>query len=1052
MNIAELSIKRPTFIFSIFFMMMVLGYFSLQRMPVDIFPDVTFPIVTVSTVYPGASPLEVETLLSKPIEDEVSTISGIKNLRSINKEGVSIVVVEFVLGTDIRDVEQQVKNHVDRIRFSLPKEIEDPVIYRLDPSNQPIMIVSLMADNTGGELFDLADKIVAPKIQQIPKVGLVEILGARKREIHVELSLEKLREYKISASQVSQKIAASGQNVPLGKVDEGNREKSFRLLGEYPSIQSIGDTIVSFFANDRSIKVSDLGRVVDQLKDEKNRTFLNGKKTLLLHVYKQSKTNTVEVATNVRKKVESLQEELSKKYPGFHIQVVQDSSKYIHESVVDVKETILIGIFLTVIVVFFFLGNFRSTVITGLALPNSLLGAFVLMLWAGFSLNIMSLLALSLVVGLLIDDAIVVRENIARHLEEGEKPLDAARNGTKEVMLAVVATSFTVLAVFGPVGFLQGVVGQFFREFGLTVCFAMIISLLDALTMAPMLSAYFAAPTSAEKKRWGVFQILFAPLTLLVRLFDRFQTGLEKVYHGLLKAILKHPLFSLSIVLVIAAGCFYTVGMIPKTFLPPQDSGEFAVHLEMTPGTSLDTNDQMSQKVDSLIRQNKEVFSTVLTVGDREGSSHISTINVQLVPSKLRSVNTTQFKEALRNQLKPFTDLSPKVTDIDYIGGGMRPFNLNIVGSDLQQLEEFSVKVYEKLRHHPALLDPEFSHKPGKPEFRVATQKERLSEFGLSSAIVGQELRTLVEGDLPAVFREQGKEYDIRVRLMPEERNLRESFSKILVPNLNYTMVSLQQVATLEEKTGPVVINRENRGRYIQIAGDIAPESVGMGGLIQDVRDMFAKELPPPPGISYTFVGQAEDFAELMQNMILAFSLGILFIYFVLASLYESFITPFAIMLVIPLAACGAFLALFLAHESLNIYSMIGCILLMGVATKNSILLIDYANQLIAGGLPRGEAILKSGVTRLRPILMTSLALIAGMIPVAIGFNEASKERVSMGIAIIGGVISSTLLSLIVVPAVFSYVDRLNLFAKRMFWKISKSHSQEKTLSFEEPQ
>ncbi len=1031
MNLSELSIKRPIFITCFFSLLMITGILSMKRMPVDLFPDITFPIVTVTTVYPGASPREIETLISKPLEDEISTISGIKTLRSVNKEGVSAVIVEFVLGSDIKDAEQQVRNHVSVVRKNLPEDTEEPVITRVDPASQPILQVSLTADLSKGELYDLAKDVIAPQIQQVQQVGLIDILGGRKREIHVKLDLDRLRDYEISASQVARNLRLSGKDIPIGKIDAAKQEKVFRLEGAFPTVQSVRETIVSFTGNDVPVTIGNLGSVEDTLKDEKSRTFVNGKKALLLTVYKQSGSNTVAVAEGVRQKVDRIREQLSEKYRGLDLSVVQDSSRRIHDNVKDVQESIVIGIILTVIVVFFFLGNFRSTLITGVSLPNSLLGAFLLMSAAGFSFNTMSLLALSLSVGLLIDDAIVVRENIFRHMEMGQTPLKAALDGAKEVSLAVIATTFTILAVFGPIGFLQGVVGQFFKEFGLTVCFAMLISLSDALCMAPMLSAYFAGNIHDKPRRQG--GVIFKPVHFLLDRFSRLQDYMDALYEGLLSKALRHPLISLGSGLAIFCVSLFTIAFIPKTFLPPQDFGEFMVQLEAEPGMNLSAMDAASSEIDTLIRKNPEVSSTVLTVGDKDGQANLASIYIQLVPRKERAVNTTQFKDLIRSQLKEFSELAPRVTDVDMVGQGMRPFNVNIMSDDLDALEAFSLKVFEKLKAHPALLDPEISHKPGKPEVQATLSKESADQYGVTSSMVGDEIRTLVEGTLPAVFREKGQEYDLRVRAEEEDRNLEDNFDKIQVPNINGKLIPLRKIASLVSKVSPVTINRESRGRYIRISGDIKPGSVGMGGLITDINKLFKNELQLPPGMSYSFVGQAENFQELARNMMIALGLGVLFIYFVLASLYESFVTPLTIMLVLPLAACGAFFALFFTRQSLDIFSMIGCVLLMGVATKNSILLVDYANQLIAKGMERSEALMLAGKTRLRPILMTSLTIIAGMLPVAIGLNEASKQRVSMGISVIGGVVTSTLLTLIVIPAAFLYIDRFNRWLVGLF-------------------
>ncbi|EKD50118.1 MAG: hypothetical protein ACD_62C00647G0002, partial [uncultured bacterium] len=622
--------------------------------------------------------------------------------------------------------------------------------------------------------------------------------------------------------------------------------------------------------------------------------------------------------------------------------------------------------------------------------------------------------------------------NIFRHIENGASPFEAAENGTREVMLAVIATTCAVLAVFGPVGFLTGVIGQFFKEFGLTVCFAMVISLFDSLTMAPMLSAYFAGRHHNGNQRRGWGHGLAAPL----RAFSRFQDRLETFYEKSLHVIIAHRRATILLGIVIFVLSTASILLVPKGFLPEHDFGEFGVNLELKPGTSLAETNRVASEVDQLIRTNAEVKSTVLTIGNAEGESHRASFYIKLVPKKERKLYTTEFKKNLREQLKPFVAIAdPKVTDFDLIGANMRPFNLRLIGSNLEELESFSKQVFDRLKTHPALVDPEISNKLGKPEQQVIIAENNLKQFGLSSTLVGAEVRTLIQGDVPAVFREIGLEYDIRVRLNEAERNLEKSFNRIFVPNLNRTLVPLHQIASLEPRMGPSSINRYNRGRYINIAGDLSNKGGGLDGLMNDIKQMFTSDLKLPQGITHTYVGQAEDFTEMKTSLTFAMLLGTAFIYLVLASLYESFIIPLAIMLVLPLAICGAFLALFVTQQPLSLFSMIGCVLLLGVATKNSILLVDLTLQLMKKGLPRTEALVLAGKTRLRPILMTSFALIAGMLPLASGLTEVARMRQGMGIAVIGGVISSTFLSLIIVPAAFSYVDRLNLWVLGKFRK-----------------
>ena len=1036
MSVANISIKRPVFITCIVTLIVIIGWISLNRLPIELFPDVTFPVVTVTTVYPGAGPAEIETLVSKVYEEEFSTVTGIKKISSQSLEGISIIIAEFNFGTDIKYAEQQIHDRVSTAKKKLPTEIEEPTIRKLDPADQPIVTVAVKSNMPEGELYQLVDNKIKPKFEQINQVGLVDILGGRKREIKVELDRKKLKAHEISASQVSSRLQISGLNIPAGKVSNTTKDTVYRTLGEFKSLDEIGKTIVNFVGNDVPVTVKDVGVVTDSLKDRKTYGYFNGEKAMLLSIYKQSGSNTIAVAEAIKKKVEAVNKVLIAENSKTTLEVVRDGAVAIKDNVDDVYETILIGILLTVVVVFFFLGSARSTFITGLALPNSLLGSFILLAVAGFTINIMTLLALSLAVGLLIDDAIVVRENIFRHMEMGETPINAAIKGTDEVILAVVATTLAVIAVFGPVAFLSGVVGQFFRQFGLTVCFALLISLFDALTMAPMLSAYFAGKIHdhhAPHSKKSFYDLTFG---VLLDKFNKFQEWLENVYVKVLKFTLVHPLKILFGAFIIFILSFGALKNVPKTFLPAQDQGEFSVSIELPPGTSLDGMNTLALEIDKIIRQNKEVVKSVLTVGDKNEQPNKADFYVQLVSAKKRNMNTSQFKDIIREQLKPYAYALPQVKDIDTVGGGQRPFNVNIVGQDMNEIEKYSNLLFQKIKNHPGLKDVDISYRPGKPEFQVVPDRTKAEKLGVSTSMIGSELRTYVEGSTPAVFRQNGDEFDIRVRMQEDQRNIKETYDAIYVPNINYSMVKLDSITHPNQTTGPANITRQDRGRYIQIAADVAPNGPGLGGVMQDIQKIMKDEIQLPSNMSYQFVGQAENFSELISSMAMAAFLGIMFIYFVLASLYESFVTPFTIMLVLPLAACGAFYALAIAHTSLDLFSMIGCVMLLGVATKNSILLVDYTHQQIEKGMEISEAIIVSGKARLRPILMTSFALIAGMIPLAIGLNEASKQRTSMGIAVIGGLISSTLLTLIVIPAAYTYIERFRMWSGNIMKKI----------------
>ncbi len=1030
---SSFSVRYPVFIASIVVLLLALGAIALKALPIDLFPDVNFPTVLVVTTYSGAGPQEVETQISKILEDELSSISGLRKVSSQNREGISTVTAEFDLKSNLDFAEQQVRAKVSNAIRLLPDDVDAPVVRRISPSDAPILGIALQADLSDGELYDLAKETISPQFEQVYQVGQVDILGGRKREIHVSLDRSKLVNTDISATAVVNALEAGGRNVPAGKTHDSKMEYSYRTLAEYKTIDDIRQTTLRAASVSYPITVASVATVHDSLQDEVSRTRFNGKKALLFNIFRQTGANTVRVADLVMEKMNVINRNLEERKIPAKLYLVNDQSRRIRANVLDVYESILIGVLLTVLVVYFFLGSAKSTLITGFALPNSLLGACIFMAAFGFSINIMSLLAMSLVVGLLVDDAIVVRENIFRKLEQGLSPKMAAVVGTNEVTLAVIATTLTILAVFGPIGNLEGIVGQFFKQFGLTVCFAMMVSLFDGLLVAPALSAYMGGK-SGDRHKEPKNIILYWNWRML-RAFDRWQTWLEGAYARVLKKALRRPLLTLGAAGGIFVASIFIAGRVPFTFLPPQDNGEFFVQFELPAGSSLEATDVVAHGMEKKLRELPQVENLLVTVGSGQSESNKGNIFIRLVKSKARSENTTEMKAKVREHLQEFKDYKVIVTDQSG-AGGQRPFNLNIVGQDLELLVPFAEKVLAKAKQHPALQQADSSYREGRPEYQIRLRPEMAKMAGVTLNGIGQELRSLVEGQVPALYREKGIDYDIRVRLQEDQRDLKDEFDKMYVPNLSQRLLPLKNVASLHQVNGPTTVLRENRTRYIQISADLAPGGPGIGGAMKDFSTFFQGDLKLPSGVSYSFVGEAERFKELMVNMSVSLGLGLMFIYLVLASLYGSFITPFTIMLVIPLAACGAFLALFITRSSFDLFSMIGCVMLMGLATKNSILLVDYALEKMRHGKNRLEALVEAGETRLRPIIMTSLALIAGMIPVAIGFNEASKQRTSLGIVVIGGTISSTILTLVVIPAAFMYVDRFQDWVIRLYRRI----------------
>lgn len=1028
MNITELSIKRPAFITSIMLTIVAVGWISFRSMSVDLYPDIDIPVIFIATTYQGASPAEIETLVSKPLEDKIATVSGIKRLSSRNMKNTSQIVITLFQGVDIKYAEQQIRDKINQARSELPEDILEPVIRRMDPSDQPVATFALSADLNEAELFDLADNYVRPGIEQSSNVGMVEILGARKREIHVLLDQKLLRNRQISLSQVNTQLARSGQNVSIGKADEGENEQIFRSASEFNEIDQIKDTIVSFFANEVPTHVSDLGAVVDTLEDETSRAFVNGKKSLFISVYRQSDANIISVVDGVKKKISKMEGDFATMKGKPEIVAVKDASRYIRNNVRDIYESIVLAIILTVLTVFFFLANSRATIITAVSLPISLIGSFTLMYLAGFSINIISLLAISLAVGLLVDDAIVVVENIYRKIEQGIPPKEASIMASKEILMAVVAISAVVISVFTPLSFMGGVVGQYLKQFGLTISFAMLISLFVAISIIPVLCAYLSGKKTHHLNN-----------SKMLRKFDDFQKMLEEKYEKIVRFSIAHPgkiLAGTAVILVLSLVAFK---FVPKTFLAENNNGELSVSIELSADSSLDTTTQTLLKIDEIVRKNSEVELAASSSGSSSGQSNRGEIYVKLKPGKIRKISTGAFKEKLRAQLKEFSYANPIVKDYDPSSGVSRgqPFNLLLISTKQNALDEYAAKVLEFLKNDPRLKDVDISNKASRNEFRVRIKDDAAKIYGVNPQVLGNELRGYVEGYTPTKLRQDGLEYDIRVRLKPEQRDLRDNFGSMFVPNLNQRLIKLSDVAVPEEGLEDAVITRMDRGRYIQINASII-NGAGLGDIMRDVEAKFRgkDEMKIPAGIRYIFVGDSENMQDMQNSMGVAICMAVLFIYLILTSLYESFILPFTILLALPLALCGAAYSLFFAGESLNIFAMLGVFMLISVSGKNSILLVDFANHLIAEGKSRTEALVLAGKMRLRPILMTSFALIAGTLPVAIGLSESAAQRTSLGVAVIGGLISSTVLTLIVVPAVFSYIDRFRIWAKERLAKL----------------
>jgi len=1046
MNLASLSIKRPTFIMALVIVMLVVGGVSYYKLGVDQFPNVNFPIVVVITTYQGAGPAEVESQVSKPIEEQVSSVAGLRHVSSMNYEGFSVVVAEFSMGGDIKDLEQQTRARVAMAKRAMPDGVEEPIIRRADPSDMPIVIASLSANMEPKVLYSFADRQVRTALEQVDGVSHIEIIGGSRREIQVLLDRAKLDAHQISLTAVVGRLAGSSMNVPVGKVDEGTKELSFRTLGEYRNLDQINNVPVNFIGSDIPVKVSDLGEVVDAAQETVGYAYYNGKASVMLMVYRQSSANTVKVADGVTARITKLNKEISGLASKPKLSAIIDFSKNIRMSLNDVKMTILEGILLAVIVVYLFLGSARSTFITTIALPNSLLGAFILMSIMGFTINMITLMALSLAVGLLIDDAIVVRENIWRHMERGDEPREAAVRGTREVTLAVVATTLTVISVFLPVGFLSGMMGQFFKELGFTIVFAMAISLFDAMTTAPLLSAYLAKKTNGNGRKGngrnghsfkgicgrGWWWLCWGP-RLAAAATRRFQDILVEKYEIVIRWSLRHRLAVFSLAVSMAITAIILVFTVKLEFVPPSDTGSYQLAIELPPGTSLDKTLATAKEVEQVIRSRKENENIAMMVGGSGfgGASNAAMFYIEMTPSSTRKVTTTDMKQLMRNKLAKRKDFKTTAQDMHMMNMGSNfSFNMALNGDNLMTLMETADRVKAEFAKIKDLVDLDADYRTGVPELQFNLDPEKMAGLGASTVAVGTELRYMVAGTVPARFRDGDDEYDIRVFLKKDQRDLKAAYDQVRVPNNNFNLVRLGDLAEQNPGYGVTKITRRDRTRYINIGGNIGPK--GTIGSVQGEAEKAMKKMKLPVGVTYRFWGTAEYFNEMIRDVVIAMILAVIFMYLILASLYESILMPFLIMAALPFAFVGAFIALKVTGQNLTMFAMIGLIMLLGLVAKNSILLVDFAMQMTRRGISRDEAIIRAGKVRLRPILMTTIALIAGMLPLAFALTEVGKIRQSMGITIIGGLISSLLLTLIVIPSMFGWADRFRRWSRRL--------------------
>jgi len=1044
----RVSIANPVMAVMVMLAFVVLGLFSYQRLAVDQFPNVDFPTVVVVMDYPGASPEIVESEVTKKVEEAVNTIAGISSLYSRSYEGSSVVIVEFNLDVDGRKAAEDVREKVALIRPLLRDEVKEPRISRFDPASQPIFNVAILATDatkSPQELTTWAAQVLQKRLENVRGVGAVTLVGGLQRQINLYVRPAALEAFGVGVDQIVAAVRSENQELPMGAIRSAEQERVVQINARLKRPEDFREIVVARKGpTGQPVKLWQLADVVDGPQEVESLALYNGQRTVLLSVQKSQGENTIAVVDGLYRALEAAKPLTP---AGVKVEVNRDNSRSIRVSVANVQRTLLEGALLTVLIVFLFLNSWRSTVITGLTLPIALIGTFLFMYWFGFTINGITMMALSLCVGLLIDDAIVVRENIVRHVQMGKSAHQAALDGTNEIGLAVLATTLSIVAVFLPIGFMGGIVGKFFHEFGITIVAAVLISMFVSFTLDPMLSSIWHDPAAHGARRGAPVTLYDKTIGRVTLVFDRFTEWLSDAYQAILGWSLRHKLATLAVALGTFVGSFFLIPVLGAEFIPKADFSETQINFYTPVGSSLELTEERARQIDAALRQLPEVRHTVTTINSGFAAGKIyGSVYVRLTDRKDRQRSVNQLVAPMRERLATIPGIT--VTNIGQtdLGGG-KSLQFSIQGSDLAELARLSRSINERLLQIPGLVDLDSTLKPDKPTVAIEVKRDAASDVGLNVNMLAGNLRTLVAGQTVGNWRAaDGENYDVNVRLTPDSRDTIADLQRLPITvgsaaDGSPRVVRLAQVAEIAPSTGPNQINRRDLNREINVDANALGRSPGdVSADIRKVLDSTAW----PPGYRYSFGGSTKNMNESFAYAVGALGLAIVFIYMILASQFRSFLQPLALMSSLPLTLIGVVLALLMFRSTLNMFSIIGVVMLMGLVTKNAILLIDFAIRARRGEhagehgldhdvapLGREPALLLAAKVRLRPILMTTLAMVFGMVPLAFALSEGSEQRAPMGQAVIGGVITSSLLTLVVVPVVYCYLDDLSAWLRR---------------------
>jgi HAE1 family hydrophobic/amphiphilic exporter-1 len=1028
MFLSDISIKRPVFATMMMVALVVLGIVSFRRLAIDEYPDITYPVVSVSTSLPGASPESMMRDVSRPLEEALNTVQGIKEINSTSSEGNSNVRITFNLDVDIGTAQQDVSAKVQRIRRALPPSVEEPIIQHFDPNESPILAIGVQSSERAlRDLTDLADETIQPRIEAIAGVGGVNMNGGRQRQIRVQLDPDAMRAYGVSPLQVTQALQRENQDVPAGRVERGLTQQLVRITGRVADPKAFADIVITV-RNSRPIRLGDVATVVDGVEDRRSTAEVDGVPAVVLEVLKISGANTVQVSDSVRAALTSLQRQLPS---DVKLTLIRDDAKRIRDSLTDVETSLALGALLTIAIIYLFLNSWRSTVITGLTLPVSIISAFFIMWVFGFTVNTMTLLALSLAIGLLIDDAIVVRENIVRHVEMGKDHHRAAKEGTDEIGLAVISTTFAVVAVFVPVAFMGGMIGRIFFQFGVTVAFAVLVSLFVSFTLDPMLSSVWFDPEIGSARGHGAKRPR-NPVRRAVLGFNRwFDRVIDRYPHWLTRALDNRwiVLGAAGTTVVIA---FLLIPRIGFSWMPETDANEFNVSYRVPPGSRLEYTQEKGREIARFLKTLPDVEHAQLSVGGGfQGTPSSGRILVILKDKRLRKHTLADIQSDLRGQLRNIPGVRPSITGQRTVfGGGYRqPIIVNVQGPEPTRLRLAAQQILSAVRSVPGVAEPNSSEEGSIPQLNVHVDRQEAWRAGLGIQSIAATLQPLFSGQRATRWEDpQGFSHDVLVVYPDSMRVSAADVAGIPIASTATNplsgaaaMIPLSQVAEVIAGVGPQQIDRRSLEQQFSISAGVLP-GYAVGAVADRVRAVI-DAMGLPPGYHAVFTGDVQNLNETKGYVLEAILLAVVFIYLILASLFGSFLQPLSIMLALPLSFIGVTMALLLTHGNLNVMTMIGVIMLMGLVTKNGILLVDFTNQQRALGVDRREALLQAGRIRLRPIVMTTVAMIFGMLPLALAIGAGAEARAPMARAVIGGLVTSTVLTLFVVPVVYTLLD-----------------------------